>query len=390
MGEIESKLHELASNMIRKRWQCELKRGMMAAMADWTSRSEITGDVVFFRYASLDLEKNVETVFIWDLDQTYLDTAINSLSGLLQTVLEKAFTKKNIPATNTLLQSLAEERKIQAANQMFFPCYFITASPPQMEERIAEKFKFDEIFPLGCFYKDNLKNLRPGRFWRLRKQVGYKLQSLLQLRTRLSPDVRQICFGDDSESDAIIYNLYSDICARRLSTSEIRQVLTKFNVTGDQVDTILMLQSQIVEQDPIEKIYINLATDTDPEYYLRFGRRTLPTYNTFQIALDLYQDGRLKLPAVSTIAQDMIYNYNYTPEELLKGMDDLIRRRVLGERAFLNLRSQFMAQGMMDEHFLLSMQPLKEQKVVDNAVYELEGLFEPWVPERIDYLNDYR
>ncbi len=360
-------------------------------MADWTSRSEITGDVVFFRYASLDVEKNVGTVFIWDLDQTYLDTAINSLSGLLQTVLEKAFTKRNIPATNTLLQNLAEERKIHGANnQVFFPCYFITASPPQMEERIAEKFKFDEIFPLGCFYKDNLRNLRPGRFWRLRKQVGYKLQSLLQLRTRLSPEVRQICFGDDSESDAIIYNLYSDICSRRLSASEIRQVLTKLNVTGDQVDTILMLQSQIVEQDPIEKIYINLATDTDPEYYLRFGRRTLPTYNTFQIALDLYQDGRLKLPAVSAIAEDMIYNYNFTPEELLKGMDDLVRRRVLGERAYMNLRSQFTAQGMMDEQFLLSMQPLKEQKVVDGAVYELEGRFEPWVPERIDYLNDYR
>ncbi len=359
-------------------------------MADWRKQSETHGDVVFFRYASLDVEKNLDLVFIWDLDKTYLDTAIDSLSGLLQTILEKAFTKRNIPATNTLLQSLAEERKIRHQNQVYFPCYFISASPPQMEERITEKFRFDEIFPLGCFYKDNLRNLRPGRFWRLRKQVGYKLQALLQLRTRLSDTVKQICFGDDSESDATIYNLYSDICARRLSANEIRQVLAKLNVSGDQVDAILILQSQIKEQDPIEKIYINLATDTDPEYYLRFGRRTLPTYNTFQVALDLYQDGRLTFAALLVIAQDMIFNYNFTPEELMKALDDLIRRRVISEKTFLNLRSQFTAQGLMDPHFTLSMQPLKESKVENGVVYALEGMHEPWIPERIDYLNNYR
>ena len=55
-----------------------------------------------------------------------------------------------------------------------------------------------------------------------------------------------------------------------------------------------------------KKIYINLAEDTDPEYYLKFGRRTLPVYNTFQTALDLFQDMRIGVESVLQVARDLI------------------------------------------------------------------------------------
>ena len=358
-------------------------------MADWRERSEMNGDVVFFPYVSEGMEKSHEEVFIWDLDKTYLDTAIDSLSGLMTTILERALNKKNIPGTNVLLQSLAKDRQTRKGT-MYFPIYFITASPPQMEERISEKFSLDNIRPFGCFYKDNLANLRPGRLWRLTKQVGYKLQALMQLRTRLGENVRQICWGDDSETDAIIYNLYSDICSRRLGAHDIRTVLEKFSVTGEQVDTILELQTQIPENDPVEKIYINLATDTDPDYYLKFGRRTLATYNTLQVALDLFQDHRLAIEGVHAVIQDMIYNYGFTPEELMKSFEEIVRRGVIGETAFTEAKNFFIEKGLLYPSFVPSMAPLKEAKVSDGKVYELEGLHEPWVPARIDYFHDYR
>lgn len=348
-------------------------------MSDWRERAEISGDVVFFRYAPLGLEKSSEEVFVWDLDKTYLDTSIDSLSGLLQTILEKAMTKKNIPGTDTLLQALAQYRA-KIKGQSFFPIYFITASPPQMEERIMEKLEFDKINPLGCFYKDNLKNLRPRRFWRLTKQVGYKLQALLQLRTRLHPDVRQVFWGDDSESDAIIYNLYSDICSRRISPMDLRNVLEKLYVTGDQVDTIMLLQSEIPENDPVEKIYINLATDTDSDYYLKFGRRTLATENTFQVALDLFQDQKIDLAGLHTVIQDMISNYDFTPEELMKSYDEIIRRGVIGKVCFEKTKAFFVEKGLLYASFEPSMPPVQENTIVH----------EPWVQERIDYLHDYR
>ncbi len=358
-------------------------------MGDWQQRAEINGDVVSFRYVNPGIEKSNPEVFVWDIDKTYLDTTIDSLRGVLQVILERALNKQNVPGTKTILLSLAIFER-ETKGRKYFPIYFITASPPQMEERIYEKFLIDEIRPLGAFFKDNLKNLWPGRFWRLTKQVGYKLQALMQLRTRLHPDVKQICWGDDSESDAIIYNIYSDICARRLDAAEISGILKKLHVTGDQVEQILDLQAQIPVQDPVQKIYINLATDTDPDYYLKFGRRTLATYNAFQVALDLYQDHRLSLLGVYNVAQDMIFNYRFTPEELMVGFDELLRRGVLGTECYDRLKPFLIEKGLMDLNYAPSVSPQREKKVVEGVVFELEGMHEPWIPERIEYLNEYR
>jgi hypothetical protein len=361
-------------------------------LANWQDRSQIQEDVVFFNYVKPQLEKNMEEVFVWDLDKTYLDTAIESIGQLLMTVIERAFTKKNVPGTKTLIQVLNQAwvRNRPGAGAERLPIYFITASPPQMEERIAEKFTFDKISPYGCFYKDNLRNLTPKRFWRLNKQVGYKVHALLSLRLRLKHNVRMVCWGDDSESDAIIYNLFSDICSRRIGSQDLRQILKSFFVVSEQIDAILMLQTQIPENDPVEKIYINLAVDTDPDYYLKFGRRTVPTYNTFQVALDLLQDGRVQLADVYTVAQDMIFNYGFTPEELNRSFDELIRRRLLGEVCVGNAKAFFVEKGLFAPSFQPSLAPAKESKIIDGKVFELEGHFEPWVPERIDYLRDYR
>jgi hypothetical protein len=358
-------------------------------MDDWKLRCQINDDVVFFRYVTPGLEQNAEEVFVWDLDKTYLDTSIDSLAGLLSAALERGFNKKNVPGTGKLLQALNRDWT-DKKGQSRLPLYFISASPPQMEERIAEKFSVDEIKPFGCFYKDNLRNLTPARFWRLTKQVGYKVQALLQLRSKLSPEVKQIFWGDDSESDAIIYNLYSDICSRRLGPQDLRNILKHYSVTAEQTDTILSLQSKIPENDPVEKIYINLAVDTDPDYYLKFGRRTLPTYNTFQVACDLFQSNRLSMEGTMSVAQDMVINYDFTPEELVRSFDDLIRRHALGETAAEKIISYFKEKHLFDKDFKPTIVPLKESLVERGIVFQLEGQFEPWVQDRIDYIHDYR
>lgn len=357
----------------------------MAYWQHWQKRAQINGDVAFFSYTNPGVEREAAQVFVWDLDKTYLDTSIDSLSGLLQTILEKAMNKKNIPGTDVLLHALARKVQIpttgkQTSPTVNFPIYFITASPPQMEERIIEKMALDELRPLGCFFKDNLKNLRPGRWWRLTKQVGFKLQALLQLRTRLREDVRQICWGDDSESDAIIYNLYSDVCARRLSPNDLRSVLEDLRCTGDQIDQILLLQSQIPDRDPVEKIYINLAKDTDPDYYMKFGRRTLPTMNTFQAALDLYQFGFLDLKDVYEVAHNMTTEYDFTTEELMMSFQELLRRGVIHEKTYLKLKPFFCDKGLLHQSFEPTTPLVNDQTVIHD----------PWIPDRVDYLNDFR
>lgn len=359
-------------------------------MAEWRNRAEITADVVFFNYASDQLENSAKEVFIWDLDKTYLDTKFETLKGLFKAILEKAFQKRNVPGTGALVRALRNSWQDSHAGRADFPIYFITASPPQIEKKIHEKLNLDGIYPYGIFFKDNLQNLKPRRLWRLTHQIGYKLQALLQLRMHLGSEVRQILWGDDSEADAVIYSLYSDICARRLQEEELRKVLKTFKVVGQQVDTILWMQGQVPVQDPVEKIYINLAEDTDAEYYIKFGRRILPTYNTFQTALDLFQDGRLKKDQVSRVAQDMATNFGFTPEELEKSIDDLVRRPALGEEALSQILPHLQQENIIHKSFEPSMTPKSITSQVGERVFELEGAFEPWVPERIDYLHDYR
>lgn len=358
-------------------------------MRDWKARTQIEGDVVFFRYVQSDAEKGFEEVFVWDLDKTYLDTSWGSIRELWRTAIEKAFQKRNVPGTGSLVRALKNYWEGERGAQVF-PIYFITASPPQIETKIREKLELDEILPLGAFYKDNLRNLKPSRMWRLTQQVGFKLQALLQLRTRLKEDVRQVLWGDDSESDAIIYSLYSDICARRWSEKELLVILRGLHVVGEQTDTILEIRERIPPNDPVEKIYINLATDTDPEYYLKFGRRMVPTYNTFQAALDLYQDRRLNREQVIRVAQDMLMNYGFTNEELESSFDNLVRRQLLSDVGVAEILPALKEQELFAPDFETSIEPRPVAEKKGDRVYALEGAHEPWVPDHIDYLHEFR
>lgn len=358
-------------------------------MAHWKERSVTNLDVVYFEYENRAQLEKAEMVYVWDLDKTYLDTSIDSLGGLFHTIFEKAFTKKNVPGTPDIIRSLARYRK-KHFNEENFPLFFVSASPPQMESKVYEKFILDEIQPVGMFYKDNLKNLAPKKILYLKKQIGYKVQSLLQLRAQLPNSVKMICFGDDSESDATIYNLFSDICARRQTEAQLTVLLDDLGVNYAQIDEILKLQSSIPIQDPVEKIYINLATDTDPEYYLKYGRRTLPTYNSFQVALDLVQDQRLSLEELGGIASGLIEKYKFTTEQLVSAFDELIRRRIIGLSSYEMIKNYFIEKKIVSQSWTPKIEPLKEKSTDNGHVYELEGIFEAWIPRQIDYLKDYR
>lgn len=358
-------------------------------MAEWHKRAKKTDDVVYFNYSNDPNAFKAPLVYLWDIDKTYLDTKFETVRGLLRTATEKAEQKKNIPGSAQLVRTIKEAWK-KRHGLGAFPLFFITASPPQMERKIHEKLTIDGVAPLGIFCKDNLANLRPRRFWRLNKHIGYKLQALFEMRLMLQENARIIMFGDDGESDAIIYSLFSDICARRLDTSELRKILNSLHVLDSQVDTIFHLQEQIPNNDPVEKIYINLVDDTDADYYLKFGRRTLPTANSLQSALDLCQDDRLDFEHVLLIATSLIHDYGYTKEEIEKSLDDMIRREKLGLAVCEKLIPYLIQNKILAPDFKPSVPPRAVHETRGNTVIGLEGAFDPWVPERIDYLHDYR
>src|SRR4051812_27802840 len=107
-------------------------------MADWRKRARISGDVIFFEYVTSKLERNSDSIFVWDIDKTYLDTSFESIKGLFRTAFEKAFQKRNIPGTSALVRALTTVTSDTISNDSTkpFPIYFISASPPQMERKI--------------------------------------------------------------------------------------------------------------------------------------------------------------------------------------------------------------------------------------------------------------
>lgn len=358
-------------------------------MSDWKKRGKKQGDVIYFPYVSEGAAAAAPEVYLWDIDKTYLDTKFESLKGLWKTATEKADSKKNVPGAAELVRSLNEYQKSESRSENF-PIFFITASPPQIEYKIYQKLRIDGVQPFGIFCKDNLENLRPRRLWRITKHVGYKVQALLQLRAFLKEDVRIILFGDDGESDAIIYSLFSDICARRINTSEIRRILNHYSTLDQQVDQIFRLQDLIPTNDPVEKIYINLADDTDSDYYLKFGLRIVPTYNAFQAALDLFQDGRLNIEHVASVGHRLTESYDYSFEQIEKSYDDMIRRGRLGAEACSELEPTLKKMNLLNPDFTASIPPKKVLEREGQTVRKLEGTFDSWVVEHVDYTHEYR
>ncbi|MDZ4676087.1 MAG: phosphatase domain-containing protein [Oligoflexia bacterium] len=352
-------------------------------MADPKTEFIRNGDVFFYKYVK-DQEIG-DVVYVWDIDKTYLDTNFDSLRGLLKTAFEKAFQKTNVPGTATLIRAMTKSLDSSHPPAVFF----LSASPPQMETKIYQKMKIDGLNPFGMLLKDNLKNFRPRKFKRLKHQVGYKVQALLELRVYLKKSVKMVLFGDDSESDAVVYSLFSDICKRRLKHVEILSILEALYVLPQQRQRIMELQALVPEEDPVEKIYINLVADTDPDYYSKFGRRVLATFTTFQAALDLCQDGRIDDESLLMVARDMINNYSFTPEELAKSFEDLHKRDFLRNETQNRLIPHLKENGFLPSNFASSIHPVKTLQKIGEKILGL-NIEDPWVPDHIDYLNDFR
>jgi len=337
-------------------------------------------DVVSFYYAPKEAAKSSKFVFVWDLDKTYLDTHFESFSGLMRIIFEKALQKRNVPGTAVLVRALFKSDKNM-------PIYFISASPPQMQEKIKQKLDLDGITPYGFFSKDNLKNLRPARWSRLTNHIGFKLQALMEIRLLLSEDCHMMCWGDDSESDANIYSLFSDICSHRLTDREVINLLTAFRTPEDQIELILELRDQREDFDPLKRVYINLAVDTDPEYYRRYGRRLMAVDNTFEVALDLFQRGFVDLDSVIDICKDLKDNYRFKTFQLEQSYEVLCSRKRIADVTDEILRPALIQGGFLS----LDFEPSHELASLESLplVGDMKDIVRPWVPERIDYLSDY-
>src|SRR5215475_4293537 len=166
-------------------------------------------------------------VFRWDLDKTYLQSEFETLREMMRIPFEKAEDKIAAPGVAALIRSLRESALSRGRS---LRVYFISASPPQIGRAIRRKLELDGIVHDGIVFKNQLQRIMRGKFRHLREHIGYKLTELLKARRSEPPTAREYLFGDDWESDPLIYSLYADVLAGRVDATELGNLLRAMRV----------------------------------------------------------------------------------------------------------------------------------------------------------------
>ncbi len=260
-------------------------------------------------------------IYRWDLDKTYLRTDFDTFMSLVRTAFEDAEDKRTVPGAATLLRELRQSGHGRAR------ICFISGSPRQMRKVLTEKLRLDGIEFDEFVLKPNLRNMLTGRFRALREQVGYKLPALLAGRAGVTAETREVCFGDDAESDALIYSLYGDLLAGRVDRTMLEQVLRSAGTYQDDAARTVSIFESLPHSEAVERVFIHLDRKSPPSKFDRYGGRLVPIYNYFQAALVLFQDGRLEASAVVRVAVEMVDRHAYSIEALRNSLQDLLRRR---------------------------------------------------------------
>ncbi|HEV7554035.1 MAG TPA: hypothetical protein VGO00_01205, partial [Kofleriaceae bacterium] len=254
--------------------------------------------------------------FRWDLDKTYLRTEFDSIVDLAKSAIETAADKQAYPGATALLRALkSEDHRI---------C-IVSGSPTQMRQVLAAKLALDGIAYDEFVLKNNLKNILRGRFRSLRAQIPYKLPAMLASRIGATAESETL-FGDDAEADAIIYCLYADLVAGRVSVGDLERVLVASRAYDDDISRILDLAHRVPKHDAVQRIFIHLDRRSPPLGFRRYGPRLVPVFNYFQTALVLYQDRILSARQVIFVALEMLDSGQYELGHLATSVQDVMRR----------------------------------------------------------------
>lgn len=262
-----------------------------------------------------------EVVYRWDLDKTYLETEFSTVRGLLQAAVERAHLKRAVPGMRALLHGLSQGTASRVV--------VVSGSPTLLRNRIEKMFRLHGIRCDRLVLKDFGAALRRGRFAAIRSQVPYKL--LAHMETRLWLEGRgeaapEICFGDDAEVDALIYCLYSDVCAGRIGGPRLARVLTVCGAYDDEIAAILGRLPLLSRVDPVRRVFIHLESKSPPARYGAYLGRVMPTFGALQIALHLTDAGLCADAVLMAVAESLVTDSHLDAEDLAGSLEDAVRR----------------------------------------------------------------
>jgi hypothetical protein len=268
-------------------------------------------------------------VFRWDIDKTYLDTDIHGVRAMLRAAFETAAEKRNVPGSGALLRGLL---RVDPESRVAV----VSGSPEQLRSVIAEKLALDGIRVDHLVLKDHLGAIRKGRFKAVYGQLGYKLPTLLEQRVGLGATVTETCFGDDSEVDAVVYTLFAEAVAGRVSEEELARVLRAGAAYPDAIERSLAALRRVGHADAVEDVFVHVARGIPEGTFRLLGARVIPVHSWFQAALvlwtrdrldgagvdDVVTDGAWAAPQLASFAQDLVRRGHLSASDLLERLPD--------------------------------------------------------------------
>jgi len=260
----------------------------------------------------------VRHVFRWDLDKTYLRSEFERVRDLIKSAIERPSDKQAVPGAPALLRALRQTSGHRIC--------IVSGSPTQMRRALTAKLKLDGVEYDEFVLKNNVRNLMRGRFRALRSQIPYKLPVLLRSRADIDGTPPETLFGDDAESDALVYNLYADLICGRVAIDDLPRILRIAQAYDDQIEEAVALVRRITPAPSVQRILIHLDQRSPTGGFAKYGRRVVPIYNYFQAALVLYADGVLTARQVLFVALEMLENDEYELTTLANSLQDLLIR----------------------------------------------------------------
>jgi hypothetical protein len=109
------------------------------------------------------------------------------------------------------------------------------------------------------------------------------------------------------------------------------------------------LAATLEKAEVVTKIYINIERRTPPTTFRSFGARLVPSFNYFQTAVCLFEDGYLTLPAVAEVAAELTDHSGYTPHRLANSLADIARRGHLRQSSCIAVREYLRARGLLPQ-----------------------------------------
>jgi hypothetical protein len=219
-----------------------------------------------------------------------------------------------------------------------------------MGATLRSKMEFDGIEHEGLILKDQLRHVRSGEFKKLKEQLGYKLGALLSLWYFLPKTSRLVLFGDDSESDAIVFTVFSLVTSGQINGKALYTFLLDLGVYRQEAIRVSWLSRQFEKNpsNPILAAFINLDLNLAPTVFGSYAPFFYATENTLQAAAVAFENGMIRMKAVVSIAREFLLRYDWGSGEIEEALLTGCRKYLYSKKTALEISGALLGAEILD------------------------------------------